>query len=628
MKWSLVLSNAVASARVAGVSARVATGATGESDVASVLVECLVRTRSRYIFGIPGKSIHPLLSALARRESAEPGSVRFIMARHEGASAFMADGYARVSGGIGICLVTSGPGATNAVTGALCAQGDHSALLVLSGECPTTDFGRAAFQCGADPCSDVTALYRAVTSRSRRLQRPEDIVTEFLACIQCALGTPRSAVHLSVPVDLAAKPVALELGDQLERALGADRPTAVPPERLDAALEALLGARRPLILLGSGAAGALSTPRLLADLERQLVERHAVPVMTTPRAKGIFPESHALSLGAYGLAASEWSLRYLQAERLWPGAPPFDALLVVGSGLKQWATLGYHPQLVPRGPAFQIDHQPAALGRAFPQFTGLEGDATLALRALSRAAGLRDTSPHVAERRRFLSDVVKAVARTVAPEASESQCVPLFPERVLSELQTVLERAEVAERGVNLFLDIGNTTGWCWHYLGIDPPHRTFSNTAMGSMGWGLSAAIGGKLADPSRHALAVMGDGALLMNGSELSTAARYGVGVTAIVFDDGGMNMVTHGMQATHAEPEGLHWHDCYALGSPDLVKFAESLGADARAIVAPGELVESLPGAFDRAERQQKPQVLVVRIDPSRRPPFPHLRPDPRA
>lgn len=586
----------------------------------------LGRARARYVFGIPGKTIHPLLFALARLESTEPSGLRFIMGRHEGACAFMADGYARVSGGLGICLVSAGPGATNAVTGALCAQGDNSSVLFLTGDCPRTDFGRGAFQCSSDPGADITALYGAVTSRSRRVERPEDAVNELAESMRAACGSPRGAAHLSIPLDVALSQGDSELG-AVERALEARASVAVPEAELERVLDALLGARRPLVLLGSGAARALEQRGTLDAFAGSLVTRHAIPVLTTPRAKGLFPESHPLSLGCYGFAGSEWALRYLQAPGLWPAAPPFDALLVVGSGLKQWATLGYDRQLVPSGPAFQIDHQRSALGRAFPELVGLVGDAGLALHALSRAAERRPRATFADERQRFVSQVVKAVPRFLAAEARESRSVPLYPERVMAELQAVLDRKDVAERGVNLFLDIGNTTGWCWHHLAIDPPHRTFSNTAMGSMGWALGAAIGGKLAEPAKHALAVMGDGALLMNGSELSTATQYHVGVTWLVFEDDGMTMVTQGMQAAHAELPGKPWSNRYALGAPDLVGFAASLGADAHAVGAPGELSEKLPVVLDAADRKRKPQVLIVRVDPTRRPPFPHLRPDPK-
>jgi acetolactate synthase-1/2/3 large subunit len=193
----------------------------------------------------------------------------------------------------------------------------------------------------------------------------------------------------------------------------------------------------------------------------------------------------------------------------------------------------------------------------------------------------------------------------------------------MAELQSVLDLPSVRDRGVNLFCDIGNTTGWAWHHLCIGLPHRTFFNTGMGSMGWASGAVLGGKLADPERYALALSGDGAFFMNGSEVSTACQYGIPATWLVFQDDNMGMVTQGMNATHESPTHQGWESYYRLGDSDLVSFAASLGADAYGASSAGEVAQLLPGLLTLAEKRRKPQVLVVRIDERQTPPYPHNR-----
>lgn len=596
--------------------------------VSSLVVEYLRQLGVRYVFGVPARSVNALLKELAFGEASSSGAPKFILGRHEGASAFMADGYARASGTLGVCLVSSGPGATNAATGVLCAHADHSALLLLSGECATADFHRGAFQCGASVDSNIVAMFAAITARSTLLARPEDTLRDLSAAVNVALSAPHSAVHLSIPMDIAVSDASTS-GDVAELELLA--PPRFDAETFDAAARALLGAKRPLLLLGSGCAGALSGPRHTSAwrvraeaLMRSVVERHQLPVATTPKGKGLVSEGHPLSLGNHGMAGSEWLLRYLQCEKLSDGAPAYDALMVIGSGLTQWATAGFNPLLRPHGPMFQVDLDERVFGRAFASTTGIRADATWALDRLTALAKDTEPSMHARERGEFVASRVKSVPMWLDEPARQSLAHPILPQRVMAELQTVLDLPTIQERGLNLFCDIGNSTGWAWHHLCVRPPHRAFFNTGMGSMGWASGAVLGGKLGDPERHALALSGDGAFFMNGSEVSTAWQHRIPATWIVFQDNNMNMVTHGMNATHESPNRNGWDDYYELGDSDLVSFAASLGADAYAASGPGDVSDLLPGMLVAAEKRRKPQVLIVRIDERETPPYPHNRP----
>jgi acetolactate synthase I/II/III large subunit len=597
-------------------------------DVGSLVIDYLRQVGVEFVFGVPGRSIHSLLRELAFVERGE-GAIRFIVGRHEGASAFMADGYARSSGRLGVCLVSAGPGATNAATGVLCADSDHSPLLLLSGECATADFHRGGFQCGAGVRTNVVRMFEAITTRSRLAMDPANVVHELDLAVRAALSTPHRAAHLSVPMDVAAS-----FTSQVAGAVHTEARTLDDASGFEAAVKCLLSAQRPLLFLGSGAAGALSgphpSPQADARLEAliRVVERHQLPVATSPKAKGLFPEDHPLSLRNHGMAGSEWLLRYLQGANLWSDEPAYDALMVLGSGLKQWATSGFDACLVPSGPMFQVDADPSAFGRAFPSTIGLLGDATRAIENLTEIAAVLEPSSSAARRSQFITTRVKAVPPWLNEAARTSDAHPVLPQRLMAELQTVLDSPLILERGLNLFCDIGNSTGWVWHHLSIKRPHRSFFNTGMGSMGWASGAVLGGKLGDPHRYALAISGDGAFFMNGSEVSTAAQYRIPATWVVLQDNNMNMVTHGMNATHKSPANTDWDSFYELGDPDLTSYAASLGADAYAASAPGEIVDLLPGMLRAAEKRRKPQVLIVRINELEKPPFPHQRAKPTA
>jgi acetolactate synthase-1/2/3 large subunit len=591
--------------------------------VSALVVDYLRRVGVRYVFGVPGRSVNSLLKELHFGEVGGDGAIKFIVGRHEGASAFMADGYARVSGGLGVCLVCSGPGATNAATGVLCAQADHSALLLLSGESATRDFERCAFQCGAGPEANLVQMFAAIAAHSSLVSEPERALADLSAAVQRALSPWRAAAYLSIPIDIQAG-----LVPTVEPA----PPLLADPEpdrtAFDAAVRALLGARRPLLLLGSGCARALSGARgdrkwqqRLEALARYVGERHRIPLATTPKGKGLFPEDHALSLGSHGMAGSEWVLRYLNGAR--ESGVAYDALMVIGSGLSQWATAGFDPILVPEGQLFHVDVDARVFGRVFSPSKGIVAEASWALDRLVELGGQLPPSAFVSERGRFLEDEVKSVPMWLGDAHRRSTAHPVLPQRVMAELQSVLDLPSVRDRGVNLFCDIGNTTGWAWHHLCIGLPHRTFFNTGMGSMGWASGAVLGGKLADPERYALALSGDGAFFMNGSEVSTACQYGIPATWLVFQDDNMGMVTQGMNATHESPTHQGWESYYRLGDSDLVSFAASLGADAYGASSAGEVAQLLPGLLTLAEKRRKPQVLVVRIDERQTPPYPHNR-----
>jgi acetolactate synthase I/II/III large subunit len=244
-----------------------------------------------HIFGIPGGPLMPLYEALFDRRRIRP-----ILTRHEEGAAFMADGYARVSGRLGLCCTTTGPGATNALTGLACAYRDSVPILILTAQIATSAFGKGAAQESSPLGIDIVDLYKTTTKASVMLVSPEKMADMARHLLRTAFSGRPGPIHLSLPADMVKSPVPIDIRLPVEY-----RPQSEHFDRksVKEAAKRLIRARRPVILAGYG----VHLSRAYAEL-RSLAEKLRIPVATTPKAKGVFPEDHVLSLGVFGLAGS------------------------------------------------------------------------------------------------------------------------------------------------------------------------------------------------------------------------------------------------------------------------------------------------------------------------------------
>lgn len=571
------------------VDAEASTAATAAELILGHLADQGVDT----IFGIPGGHISPFLGALRRQRR-----IRYVIARHEGGAAFMADGYARASGRPGVCLVTAGPGVTNALTGVAAAHLDGSPMLLLSGQVPTDSFGRGGIQeSTSEGGIDLVAALRYATVHSSLVVDPRAVGRQIGRALAELRRRPGGAVHLCIPANLARAPldpaeVARWPRWRMTRGSGGH-----PPEGVVAAVhERLSAARRPLVYLGSGAREALLRR---GDAFIEWSQRHGIAVVTSPRAKGLIDERAPCSLGVFGLAGS------LQAEeQLRRGC---DALLVLGSRLGEWSSNNFSRDLRAAFIA-QVDLDEAAIGRCLPVDSPIVADTDefmaelLALPAASGALAV--------QRCRELAALKAEVPRQRPTSAPSRPRGRLAPQQVMAALDR-----RIGE-DLDLYVDMGNCTGWAIHCLTMAPPARLFTPCGLSTMGWSCGAVLGGKIATPQRRALALLGDGSFLMNGAEVSTAAKYRIGAVYLVLDDDALGMVNHGehIQTGHSLDDGY-----YDLGAPDLVAFARALGAHAYAVDSPQAAADALDAAFVAADAERRPQVIVARINRQEVPPY---------
>lgn len=573
--------------------------------VADQILDYLVLEGATRLFGLPGAGIAHLLQRIRLRPE-----FTYVVCRQETGAAYMADGYYRATGKPGVVLVTSGPGATNALTGTMNANFGGSAVLALTGEVPQGFLGRGYLQEGTDCGLNVRDVYAAGTRYSADIVAAAGAPTLIEQALRDMLSVPRRAVRLGISDNVAAAPAeASKFSPRPPASSAAYRtlPAAVPAGAVRRTLDVLSSAKRPLLLLGAGCREALRD-KATADALRCLVEWWKIPVMTTSDGKGVFPEDHELSLRAYGLAGCEWPQYWMIGK---DGTAAHDALLVVGSSLGELATYKWNPMLVPNGPFIQVDIDQSIIGRGFPVSDGFVAEAGGFFRELwSKAPAWPHDEAAVAARAAEIAAIKNKYSPLASPDAYNSETVPLQPAALCRVLNSVLPD------DAYIFIDCGNCVGWALHCLIVGRQQEAHSALAMGPMGFAVCAVAGARFGNPNRLAVALVGDGAFLMQVGEVSTAAAHGVGAIWVVLVDDDLRMVSQGMEVLFHEP-GLYDHS-YRLGKPDLAKVAEGLGAAVTMVNKPSDLSAAWPDVVRGANRGL-PQVILAIVDRTAAPPY---------
>ena len=554
--------------------------------VARLILEQLKREGVRTIFGIPGGPATPLFDALHG-----DAGLRLVAPRHEAGAAFMALGDARVTGRVGVCLLTTGPGATNAITAVAAAKTDGLPVLVLTAQVATSAFGKGSLQDSTESGVDTVALFRPITKMSAMLANPAGAGGLLRQALRTAMTGRRGPVHLSIPTDLMRRP---STGGVLAPALYRSEPRLFDREAVRRCAQLLLEARRPAILAGHGVNLAGAQAELL-----ELAESLSIPVATTPKGKGAFPETHPLSLRVFGLASSPLSERYLLSE----GA---DVLLVLGSSLHENSTSGWDPRLG-AGLVMQQDIDPTVIGRNYPVTVALAGDAKTTLCELLfelRRRLARGVEPQAGARGAF-ARFKAGVPAFLDSSAMTSDAVPIKPQRLMNELDAAIPEDAL------IFLDVGNNTLWATHYMSATGRNVFVHNWGeFAAMGYGVAAAVGGKLAAPRRPVIAVVGDGGFAMAGMEVSTAVTENVPVVWVVLNDARLNAVHHGQTLQYAgRTIGTEFRRM------DVAGVASALGAWARRVTRPGDIGPAVAAALASG----RPAVVDVRIDADEVPPI---------
>ncbi len=530
-----------------------------------VLIDQLQAWGVRCVFGVVGDTTLPFISALGERDGIE-----FVATRHEEAAAFMAKAYAALTGGLGVCTATAGPGAAHLVNGLADAKTDSQPVLAITGQAESFRVGTVYKQ-----VINQQELLGAVTQFTAEIAHPEALVDVLGRAMRTALAHS-TATHVSIPKDFWLAPVARAQARPPE-------PYLLTPARsaayvLDGALHLLHRASRPLIAVGNGAA------RAVGDVLR-LAERLRAPIIYSLPVAGRIPREHPLVIGGLGEGGAEASLSLL-AEA--------DCVLRIGT---TWWPREYTPERIT---AIDINVRPDHLGLGSPTAYGVVGPAEEILPSLverapdaprpeweARASALRAAWEH------RLNEEVR--------EGWESRSKRIHPALIVRQLSDRLPHDAVVA------LDVGEHVLWFNRHFRGSGSQDVLVSGYWRSMGFGLPAALAAKKAHPGRPVVAVVGDGGLGMTLAELTTAVQQRLPVTVVVFNNRSLGMEENAMEREAMPVYGVKLHN------PSFARYAELCGAAGIHVDSPGELEGAIERALWHAAEESRPAVVDVATAP---------------
>lgn len=578
-------------------------------DAADLLVDALAALGVEYVFGVPGGAIEPLYNALAR--SGRRGGPQAVVARNEQGAAYMADGYARETGKLGVCIATSGPGATNLITGVACAYDNNVPMLVITGQPPIKNFGKGALQESSCTGINTMAMFRPCTRYNSLVSHAEQLPTKLFNALMQAQRAPSGPSHLSIPVDILREPLPADMETPDFAGLLRRAPALVDLPAVRQLARLLFSARQPVWLIGDGCGEAAN------DL-MQLVQRTDGTFITTPDGKGFINPRHPRYQGVFGFGGHASAAELLSSEP--------DLVIALGTGFGEFNSGGWSTALL-NSRLVHVDDSDENLMRSPMARLHVRGhirsvcEQLLTLLAPSNggqdAAVLPFMHPQVARQ--------AYEAMVDSPQALHSDSAPVKPQRLLA---TLGERCPPQTRFV---ADAGNSAAWAVHYLA---PHDKRSRMPGGAylpsgkerrlrssswlrvtmdfapMGWAIGSAVGIALANRRCPVVCLTGDGSYLMNGQEITVAAELGLSVLYVVLNDGALGMVKHGQRLAGAEPIG------FQLPKVDFAAMAAAMGIPGYVIRSPHDL-DALD--FGALLSRRGPTLLDVRIDGEEVPPM---------
>jgi len=586
-------------------------------DVADLLVAYLEQMGVDYVFGIPGGAIEPFYNAIAR--STRRGGIRHILARHETGAAFMADGYARETGKIGVCCATSGPGATNLITGVACAYENSIPMLVITGQPALPSFGKNPLQESSCTGINTLGMFRDCTHYNSLVSHPMQMEAKLISALQSAIRMPRGPAHLSVPVDVFRSPsTQLSSPYDLQNLLAAS--ALVDHDAINALSRILSEAAKVVLLIGGGCGEAISS--IL-----QFATRNGYSFVTTPDGKGLVNSQHPLFRGVFGFAGHASAEAVISDKSV-------DVVLAIGTSMGEWNSGGWCESLLNER-LVHIDESEQHLLRTPMARLHVRGRIQLVFNRLNEQTfdpGKINTVSDVLQQPVFEhhSSAWNPHAMLAAPDSFESDATPIKPQRLMREL------ARMFPPTTRFFADTGNSVSWAVHYLhpAVDRRFGERRLAKAGSerkispglrkadggwlrvtmnfapMGWAIGGAVGTAVANPNVPVVCITGDGSMLMNGQEISVAVAQKLNVIFVVLNDQSLGMVKHGQRLAGAEQIGYH------LPPTDFAMLARALGAESHTIRCPQDMSD-----LDVATlcARKGPTLLDVYIDPEEVPPM---------
>jgi acetolactate synthase-1/2/3 large subunit len=526
---------------------------------AQIIWECLVHEGVTTVFGYPGGAILPAYDAMLDYP------VKHVLVRHEQGASHMADGYARASGGVGVAIATSGPGATNLVTGIATAMMDSVPMVCVTGQVPSKLIGYDAFQ-----ETDITGITLPITKHSYLVTRVEDIMPAMKEAFILAKSGRPGPVLVDITKDAQQAKIDWAWDPSPVKLRGSRPKLTVPQSEIASAVDLLAKAKRPVILAGQGIlqSGAMKEVR-------QFAEHINAPVAMTLLGLGGFPASHPLHIGMMGMHGESWVNHAIQEA---------DLLIALGMRFDDRVTGNVKTYAV-NAKKIHIDIDPSEINKNVRADAAIVADLREALKDLLDVVKAANHEPWLT--------YIRSMKGTSA--VHDIQSLPdnghLYAPHVINDIWRITEGKAI------VVTDVGQHQMWEAQYYHHELPRTLITSGGLGTMGFGLPAAIGAKMARPDAEVWAIVGDGGFQMTQAELSTAAQEGVKVNVAVINNGYLGMVRQWQEFFYDRR-----YAATPLRSPDFVKIAEAHGLL-------GLRVEKRPEVEDIVQQARKAEGTVL-------------------
>jgi len=531
------------------------------------IIKSLIDQGADTVFGYPGGQVLPLYDMIYDSE------LNHILVRHEQSAAHAADGFARASGKVGVCMSTSGPGATNLVTGIATAHMDSSPVIAITGQVPRHLIGNDAFQ-----EVDMLGIAMPITKHAFQPKNADDIPLIVNSSFKIALTGRPGPVVIDVPKDVQEEELTV-FKDGLVEKPGYNPTTKGNPRQIKKASKLITQSSKPIILAGGGVISSNASKEL-----KTLSKLIKAPVTTTLLGKGSFPEDDEASLGMLGMHGRK--VANLSVDES-------DCLIAIGTRFSDRAT-GKPDDFAVNAKIIHIDIDPTEIGKIIEVDVPIVGDAKNVLNSLINSIkSLNISTPKSKE----WYDVSMSFKNSCIPRVSYGD-VPYKPQQVIKEIANSIDNETI------ITTDVGQHQMWSAHFLNTVAPRKFISSGGLGTMGFGFPSSIGAKVAMPEEDVVCVTGDGGFLMVCQDLATVKEYDIPVTICLFDNRKLGMVYQWQNLFYNKR--LSHTD---LGqTPDFVALAESFGINALQLTKPGEVEEALKSAMKDGE----PILLDIVID----------------
>ena len=569
-------------------------------EVSDLFIQYIEQLSVEYVFGIPGGAIEPLYNALARSEWR--GGPEAITARHESGAAYMAQGYYNSSGKLGVCCATTGPGATNLITGVSSAYENNIPLLVITAQTSLNLFGKGAFQESSDTSVNTLGMFQYCTKYNSLVSHPDQFERKLYTAVLTALQS-RSPAHISMPMDIFRSKTKVTEPTYDLRPLMLANAGFYDKDSVNALCYLLMQRKNIVFVIGDDCINAIGIILSVAFLTK-------AKLVTTPHGKGLVSPYHPLFRGVIGFSGHRSAEKLLEDDKV-------DLIVAIGTSLSEWTNCNWDKPDIMRDRLVHVESFSGNFAGSPAAALHVEGDISEIFEKLFEQV-LKTTDKTQAD---VLAIIEKEHSQKNARHFtidSEQKCtsssVPIKPQRLMHDL------AELFPPQTRWLADVGNSFSWAVHYL--HPFDRRVAGRRergyslfqacfeFAPMGWAIGTAVGISIAEPNIPVVCITGDGSWLMNGQEVTVALEHNLNVIFIILNDSALGMVKHGQIMSGAERIGSK------LPVVNFEALSSALGVEAYTI----ESAQDLANLDIQAITHKKgPVVLDVRVDPTEAPPM---------